>query len=74
MLDLNDHKTLMNVVVALAIVHVLLSAYVGYALKNGSLSVDSQLVLGFFVVSVVVNLVIAYLANRCKNQCPPKSA
>lgn len=61
----DEHKKLMNAVIALAVIHALLSAVVGGLVFAGKL--NKELIIGFCVVSVVVNIIILVLANKCKN-------
>lgn len=60
-----DHKQLMAAVIALAVVHLVLSAIVGYLAYNEKLS--PMHIAGFCGVSVVVNIVILSLAAKCRS-------
>ncbi len=61
-----DHKTLMNLVIILAAVHLVLSAIVGYMLYSNNISTTNAAI--FCVVSVVVNVLILVLAYKCRDE------
>jgi|688.fasta_scaffold764455_2 hypothetical protein len=60
-----DHKQLMNAVIALAVIHLVLSAIVGYLLYSGSITPMHGAI--FCGVSVVVNVIILALAAKCRS-------
>lgn len=61
-----DHKTLMKVIIILAVVHLLLSAFVGVMLYNGSLTTTHAAI--FCGVSVVVTGLIAFFSYKCHEE------
>lgn len=60
-----DHKTLMNIVIVLAIVHAVLSSIIGVLLTQNKVS--TQVLLIFALISVIVNILIVFFAGKCKN-------
>jgi hypothetical protein len=63
------HKMLMDTVIALAVIHALLSAVVAYLVQTNSplLQKIPNALLIFLGISVVVNIIILILASMCKN-------
>ncbi len=62
-----DHKTLMNIVIILAIVHAVLSLIIGGLLVSKQ-KMKPEILIIFCVVSVIVNILIFFFANKCKNE------
>ncbi len=62
-----DHKTLMNIVIILAIVHAVLSLIIGSLLVSKQ-KMRPEILIIFCVVSVIVNILIFFFANKCKNE------
>ena len=70
-----DRKKMMNAVMVFALVHLILSALIGWRVYKGKTDKlltpyvgKSSKLLVFCVVSVVVNLIILYLAYKCNNK------
>lgn len=62
-----DHKTLMNIIIILAIVHAVLSLIIGSLLVSKQ-KMRPEILIIFCVVSVIVNALILFFANKCKNE------
>jgi hypothetical protein len=60
-----DHKTLMNIVIGLAIAHAVLSSIIGVLLTQNKVS--TQVLLVFALISVIVNILIIFFAGKCKD-------
>jgi len=60
-----DHKTLMNIVIVLAVVHAVLSSIIGVLLTQNKVS--TQVLLIFALISVIVNILIVFFAGKCKD-------
>jgi len=60
-----DHKKLANTIIALAVIHAVLSAVVGYFLYENKVTPLQGAI--FCGVSVVVNIIILALAAKCRN-------
>lgn len=63
---MTSHKNLMAGVIALAVIHMVLSAAVGVLVSQNNLK--PQHMIAFCGVSVVVNLIIVVLAGMCHSK------
>ena len=61
-----DHKKLASAILALAVIHAVLSAVVAYFIYSNEDHTNRSLLLGFCAVSVVVNIIILSLAAACR--------